>query len=83
MLQDGAIHHLRQAQAVLRLSQAYPPERLETACRLACQADGQYNTVRNLLRSGRDLIVTEADSERANFSPAFLHGQQAMVAGGA
>ena len=82
LLADQAIHHLRQAQAVLRLAEIYPVERLEAACQLAAQADGQYVTVRNLLRSGRDRLPVELAAERANESPAFLHGRQLVLAGG-
>jgi transposase len=82
LLADQALHHLRQAQAVLRLAEVYPPERLEAACRLASQADGRYVTVRNLLRSGRDRLPAEVAEERANHAPAFLHGRQVVLAGG-
>lgn len=82
LLSHNAIHHLRQAQAVLRLAEVYPVERLEAACALAAQADGQYMTVRNLLRSGRDRVALEVAAERANQAPAFLHGRQAVLAGG-
>lgn len=82
LLADQTLHHLRQAQAVLRLTEVYPVDRLEAACRLASQADGQYVTVRNLLRSGRDRLPTEAADERANDAPAFLHGRQIVLAGG-
>lgn len=82
LLADEAIHHLRQAQAVLRLAEIYPVVRLEAACRLAGQADGQYVTVRNLLRNGRDHLPAEVAAERANRAPAFLHGRQVVLAGG-
>ena len=67
---------------MLRLAEIYPAERLEAACRLAGQSDGQYVTVRNLLRSGRDRLPVDVAGERANDSPAFLHGRQLVLAGG-
>jgi transposase len=81
LLNDGAIHHLRQAQAILRLAEKYPVERLEAACQLAALADGQYLTVRNLLSSGRDRFGIESIHERANTAPAFLHGREVVLAG--
>jgi hypothetical protein len=81
LLSDGALHHLRQVQGILRLAELYPTERLEAACRLAAAADGQYVTVRNLLRSGRDQLQLHVIAERADTAPAFLHGREAVLAG--
>lgn len=82
LLEGMAIHRLRQAQAVVRLAELYPGNRLDDACRLALVADGQYLTVRNLLRSGRDRLPMEPASERADSAGAFLHGAQAVIGGG-
>jgi transposase len=82
LLEDGAIHHLRQAQAILRLADVYPVERMEAACRIAALADGQFMTVRNLLTSGRDQLDIDVIYERANSAPAFLHGPEVVLAGG-
>jgi transposase len=81
LLVDGALYNLRQAQGIVRLAESYPAERLEAACRLATEADGQLMTVRNLLRTGRDQASHQLDPERANTSGAFLHGRELMLAG--
>jgi transposase len=84
LLDDSALHHLRQAQAILRLADTYPAARVEAACRLAASVDGQYQTVRNLLRTGRDqLPAGTAGAERANTAGAFLHGADAVMGGAA
>lgn len=50
LLQDETTHHLREAQAVLRLTDAHPAAALEHACRLALESgDGRLRTVRGLL----------------------------------
>ena len=82
LLVSVAIHRLRQAQAVIRLAEIYPAERLDAACARALAADGQYLTVRNLLRNGLEAAPIERVPERADSAGAFLHGAQAMVAGG-
>jgi transposase len=82
LLTDSALHHLRQAQGILRLADTYPAHRVAAACRLAAGVDGQYQTVRNLLRTGRDqLAAGSASEERANAAGAFLHGAQAVMGG--
>jgi hypothetical protein len=48
----------------------------------ALAADSQYLTVRNLLRNGLEAAPIERVPERADSAGAFLHGAQAMVAGG-
>jgi hypothetical protein len=76
------VHHLRQAQAILRLADTYPAARLEAACRLAATVDGQYQTVRNLLRTGRDQLPAGiVGEERANTAGAFLRGPEAVIGG--
>lgn len=53
LLEPYALHHLREAQALLRLSEHYDGVRLERACRRALDAgDGRYRTVRGLLERG-------------------------------
>jgi hypothetical protein len=82
LLESVALFHLRQAQAVIRLAEQFPAARLDDACRLALDADGQFPTVRNLLRSGRDQLPPQVTAERADTAGAFLHGPQAVFAGG-
>lgn len=48
LLEPYALHHLREAQALLRLADRYGGDRLERACRRALDAgDGRYRTVRD------------------------------------
>jgi transposase len=82
LLVSSAIHRLRQAQGVVRLADIYPAERLDAACAVALGADGQYVTVRNLLRNGLEYRPLDPVPERADTAGAFLHGAAAMVAGG-
>jgi transposase len=82
LLVSAALYRLRQAQAVIRLAELYPASRLDAACRRALGADGQYVTVRNLLRNRLDSVLVETGPERADTAGAFLHGVQLMVAGG-
>lgn len=50
LLITETLHHLREAQAVLRLGQQYPAEHLDRACQRALAAgDGRLRTVRGLL----------------------------------
>jgi transposase len=82
LLVSAALYRLRQAQAVIRLSEIYPAARLDAACARALGADGQYVTVRNLLRNRLDATTVESVPERADAAGAFLHGVRAVVAGG-
>jgi hypothetical protein len=82
LLVSAALYRLRQAQAVIRLAETYPAARLDAACGRALGADGQYVTVRNLLRNRLDGAAVEVVPERADTAGAFLHGVQVMVAGG-
>jgi transposase len=82
LLAGAAIHRLRQAQAVIRLAEIYPAPRVDAACARTLAADGQYITARNLLRNGLEGVPKESVPERADSAGAFLHGPQAMVAGG-
>jgi transposase len=76
-LSDGALHHLRSAQGVLRLADRYDPARVEAACRRALEVgDPGYRTIKGILAAG-----TEFDGA-AIFSvpdaPAHLHGQESL-----
>jgi hypothetical protein len=82
LLVSAALHRLRQAQAVIRLAELYPPARLDAACARALCADGQYPTVRNVLRNRLEDAAWEVVPERADTAGAFLHGVRAVVAGG-
>ena len=81
LLVDHALHHLRQAQAVLRLVDRYGPDRLERACLRALDAgDGRYRSVRGILERGADQVQTE-DEVPTVLRPigAFLRGPAAFA----
>lgn len=74
----ATLTRLREVQAVLRLRERYPPERLEGACRRATAfGDGRYRTVRGILERDLDQLAPEptvADAPTA----AFLRGPAAF-----
>src|SRR5579859_3778401 len=81
LLIDHALHHLRQAEGVLRLVDRYGVERLERACKRALDAgDGRYRTVRGILERGADQVQPE-DEVRTVVRPlgAFLRGPAAFA----
>jgi hypothetical protein len=70
-------------QALLRLTERYPPERLERACRRATAAgDGRYRTVRGILERGLDRVPAPAPPPPVT-APAYLRGAAAFVAAAA
>lgn len=74
LLVDHALHHLRQAQGVLRLVDRDGAERLERACKRALDAgDRRYRTVRGILERGADQVQPD-DELRTVLRPigAFL-----------
>lgn len=72
-------HHLREAQALLRLVQRYPAERVEHACGLALEAgDGRLRTVRGLLERGVEQLEPQALTPRST-TGAFLRGPAALI----
>jgi transposase len=78
LLITETLHQLREAQAVLRLPQQYPPERVERACQLALDAgDGRLRTVRGLLeREVEQLEPVPVEVVRP--AGAFLRGPEAF-----
>jgi hypothetical protein len=72
-------HHLREAQAILRLADQYDGARLDRACALAVAAgDGRLRTVRGLL----ERAVTTLDPQpppAATSAGAYLRGPAAFV----
>ena len=72
-------HHLREAQALLRLVQRYPAERVEHACGLAREAgDGRLRTVRGLLERGVERLEPQALAPRSA-TGAFMRGPAALI----
>lgn len=79
LLEPYLLARLREAQALLRLRDRYPDERLERACRRALdEGDGRVRTVRGILERGFDEGVYEAAPE-ARATVAFLRGAAAFA----
>lgn len=80
-LATHALHHLREVQALLRLAERYPADRLERACRRALDAgDGRYRTVRGILERGFDLLAPELELPPSSRpTSAFLRGPHAFT----
>jgi transposase len=82
LLAEPTLTRLREVQALLRLPERYPPERLERACHRATAAgDGRYRTVRGVLE--RELDGLDPEPEPApQVAGAFLRGPAAFVPAG-
>jgi transposase len=79
LLSQQALHRLRAAQGVIRLSDTYGPERLNAACTLALSVgDPTYRTVAGILKAGREHLVRE--EELSLLAPAHLHGPDTLFA---
>jgi hypothetical protein len=80
LLDDHALHHLCQAQGILRLAEKYGGLRLEAACQRALAfGDPAYRTVKTILERGLE------GQEEASALPllpagAFLLGPQELLA---
>ena len=75
LLISETAHQLREAQAILRLAQHYPAERVEQACALALQSgDGRLRTVRGVLDHAITQVDPPAEAPRAPLAGAFLRG---------
>jgi hypothetical protein len=90
LLAPRLLYLLREAQAILRLTERHTPTHLEAACAQALAAgDGRYRTVRRLVERGVSALseVTGAsgDTERArsnlpsDAAGAYLRGPQAFL----
>jgi hypothetical protein len=83
LLEPYTLTRLRAVQAVLRLREPYPEDRIERACQRAMQAgDGRYRTVRGILERALDTLEPEQLCEpRASQAPAaaFLRGPAAFA----
>ena len=80
LLARNALHHLRAAQAVLRLGDRYGSGRLDAACaRTPAAGDPSYRTVKGILTAGRDQLPLPAQPATASAVPALLRGPAALV----
>lgn len=78
LLATSTRQHLREVQALLRLADQHPDERLEAACRRALDAgDGRYRTVRGILERGAAPEPVEGAAPSA--AGAFLRGAAALL----
>ncbi len=80
LLDEHALHHLRQAQGVLRLAEKYGDRRLDAACHRALSfGDPAYRTVKTILERGLDAKV-ETIAPTPTLAGAFLRGPQELMA---
>ncbi|OZC50768.1 hypothetical protein CH267_22190 [Rhodococcus sp. 06-621-2] len=74
-----AIHRLRAVQAIIRLRDKYPDDRLDAACRRALELDDvHYRTIKGLLVAGTEHGDRPADQPSAPPPPALLRGPDAF-----
>jgi len=79
VLESPALHHLRQAQGIIRLADKYGPERLDAACaRAIAFGDPTYRTIKQILERGLDR-QSEAPSVQQRLAGAFLRGPEALL----
>jgi transposase len=82
LLAESTLTRLREVQALLRLPERYPAERLERACRRATAAgDGRYRTVRGILERDLDGVAWEPEPAPQP-AGAFLRGPAAFAPAG-
>jgi transposase len=83
LLEVHALHHLREAQAILALAAKFEGRRLEVACRRALDStDARYRTVRGILEKDLDLVPPEAEPTESVSTGAFLRGPEALLPAG-
>jgi hypothetical protein len=79
LLAEPTLTRLREVQALLRLTERYPLERLARACARATAAgDGRYRTVRGILERDLDSVPLEPEPQ-AQATGAFLRGPAAFA----
>jgi hypothetical protein len=77
LLEEHALHNLRQCQGILRLAEKYGQERLELGCtRANAFGDPTYRTVKTILERGLD--KEPVSFEPATTAGAFLHGPDGL-----
>ncbi len=82
LLAEPTLTRLREVQALLRLRERYPAERIERACaRAAAAGDGRYRTVRGILERDLDSLAPEPEPA-PRVAGAFLRGPAAFVPAG-
>jgi transposase len=74
------LSRVREAQALIRLAQTYPAERIDSACQRALEADGRVRTAKNILANNLDVALA-GDATHISNAGAFLHGEQMLLEG--
>lgn len=81
LLTPYSLTRLREVQALLRLTEQYPAQRINQACARALAAgDGHYRTIRTILTRDLDQLAEEAATSPTITAGAFLRGPDALVA---
>lgn len=84
LLDQHALHYLRQCQGIIRLAERYGSERVNDACQLAlAYGDPAYKTVRNILHKaleGQSPLPLPTASATAAAAGAYLHGPEQLFA---
>jgi hypothetical protein len=79
LLETHALHHLRQAQGIIRLGEKYGAGRLNAACaRANAFGDPSYRTVKNILERGLER-QGETPGIQSHLAAAFLRGPQELL----
>jgi len=79
LLENHALHTLRQVQGILRLAERFDAVRLERACARALAAgDGRYQTVRGILERGLDAVPIEEPAGLTD-TGAYLRGADSFT----
>jgi len=80
LLHDETTHHLREAQAVLRLRDASPTGAVDHACSLAlASGDGRVRTVRGMLDRGVQQLEPPPPTPGTPSAGAFLRGPETFA----
>lgn len=80
LLAVHALHHLRQAQGVLRLADKYGAKRLDAACERALAfGDPAYRTIKTILERGLERAAEPAATQ-ASLAGAYLRGPEELLA---
>lgn len=79
VLEVQVLHHLRQAQGILRLAEKYDRARLNAACtRAMAFGDPSYRTIKSILERGLDQQA-EPPPVQQRLAGAFLRGPKAFL----
>jgi transposase len=84
LLDERPLDRLRTARKVLRLTDTYPPDRLEQACARALHFDtANYRSIKQILLKGLEAEDPRAAPAPESAPPLFARTAQELLAGGA